>query len=44
MGPKGESDTKTNWSNDCRPQDELHLHHRQHIPTKYTKTKLNSMV
>jgi hypothetical protein len=26
MGPKGEPDTKTNWSTDCRPQDELQLH------------------
>jgi hypothetical protein len=25
MGPKGEPDTKTNWSTDCRPQDEIHL-------------------
>jgi hypothetical protein len=23
MGPKGEPDTKTNWSTDCRPQDDL---------------------
>jgi hypothetical protein len=23
MGSKGEPDTKTNWSTDCRPQDEL---------------------
>jgi hypothetical protein len=27
MGPKGEPDTKTNWSTGCRPQDEL-----QHQP------------
>jgi hypothetical protein len=25
MGPKGEADTKTNWSTDCRQQDELQL-------------------
>jgi hypothetical protein len=25
MGPKGELDTKTNWSTDRRPQDELQL-------------------
>jgi hypothetical protein len=25
MGPKGRPDTKTNWSPDCRLQDELQL-------------------
>jgi hypothetical protein len=25
MGPKGELDTKTNWSTGCRTQDELRL-------------------
>jgi hypothetical protein len=25
MGPKGRPDTKTNWSTDCRLQDELQL-------------------
>jgi hypothetical protein len=25
MGPKGEPDTKANWSTGCRPQDELQL-------------------
>jgi hypothetical protein len=25
MGPKEEPDTETNWSTDCRPQDELQL-------------------
>jgi hypothetical protein len=25
MGPKGEPDTKMNWSTDCRMQDELQL-------------------
>jgi hypothetical protein len=25
MGPKGRPDTQTNWSTDCRPQEELQL-------------------
>jgi hypothetical protein len=25
MGPKGRPDTKTNWSTDCQPHDELQL-------------------
>jgi hypothetical protein len=25
MGPKGEPYTKTNWSTDCRPKDELQI-------------------
>jgi hypothetical protein len=28
MGLKGDPDTKTNWSTDRRPQDELQLQHR----------------
>jgi hypothetical protein len=38
MGPKGDPDTKTNWSTDCRPQDEHQLQLAGSIENIFTFT------